>query len=115
MAVTKGLLANLDRCIGCHACEVACKQEHGFGPGVSGMMLHTVGPVTLEEELAMDFVPRSTQFCDLCADRVAGGGQPACVDVCPTEALQLADAAGVLGALRTGKRVQVCNLRSESK
>ena len=110
MAVTRGLLVNLDRCIGCHACEVACKQEHGFGPGVTGIVLHTVGPSKLDGELAMDFVPQSTQFCDLCAERVAGGGQPACADVCPTEALQLADAAGVLRLLRSNRRLQACRL-----
>jgi anaerobic dimethyl sulfoxide reductase subunit B (iron-sulfur subunit) len=108
--ITKGLLVNLDRCIGCYACEVACKQEHGFGPGVTGIVMHTVGPVTLDGELAMDFVPQSTQYCDLCADRVSAGGQPACADICPTEALQLAGAAGVLRLLRSNRRLQACKL-----
>lgn len=111
MAVAKGLLVDLDRCIGCHACEVACKQEHGFGPGVSGIVLHMAGPVTLEGELAMDFLPLCTQYCDLCATRVAGGGQPACADVCPTEALRLTDPAALVRGLRSGRRLQVCGVQ----
>ena len=27
------LMIDLERCIGCKSCEVACKQEHGLGPG----------------------------------------------------------------------------------
>ncbi|NMA68487.1 MAG: 4Fe-4S dicluster domain-containing protein [Desulfitobacterium sp.] len=31
---TKGFLFNVERCIGCHACEVACKNENKTAPGV---------------------------------------------------------------------------------
>ena len=27
------LMIDTQRCIGCKSCEVACKQEHGLGPG----------------------------------------------------------------------------------
>jgi anaerobic dimethyl sulfoxide reductase subunit B (iron-sulfur subunit) len=53
-----------DLCIGCHSCSIACP----FGVprfGADGRM----------------------QKCDLCAERLRFGLEPACVRVCPTRAL----------------------------
>ena len=54
--------------MGCHACEVACKQEHRLG----------VGPrlVRVIEEIA-DFIP---VYCHHCA-------RPPCKESCPVEAI----------------------------
>ena len=30
-----GLLVNVDACIGCHACFVACKEENQVAPGIA--------------------------------------------------------------------------------
>jgi Fe-S-cluster-containing dehydrogenase component len=76
-----GLLIQYDWCTGCHACEVACKQEHNFTGGMVGIRvdeLVTSGP----DKVHVDFVPITTRFCDLCADRVKRGEQPACVKHC---------------------------------
>lgn len=55
-------------CMGCHACEVACKQEHGLG----------VGPRLVRViEKAPDFTPL---YCHHCA------GAP-CREACPVEAI----------------------------
>ena len=35
----KGLLINYEYCTGCHTCEVACKQEHGYPAGRWGIMV----------------------------------------------------------------------------
>ena len=76
-----GLLIQYDWCTGCHACEVACKQEHNFSEGMCGIKVYesvSSGP----DKVYVDFAPVTTRFCDLCADRVSGGEQPACVKHC---------------------------------
>jgi Fe-S-cluster-containing dehydrogenase component len=76
-----GLLIHYDWCTGCHACEVACKQEHNFSGGMVGIRvdeLVTTGP----DKVHVDFVPITTRFCDLCAERTKSGEQPACVKHC---------------------------------
>lgn len=55
-------------CMGCHACEVACKQEHGLGVGPR--LIHV-------REEGDHFTP---VFCRHCA-------RPPCGEVCPAEAI----------------------------
>ncbi len=101
------LVANLERCIGCFACEVACKQEHTLPEGVRWMHVETLGPHEINAEPVMDFVPLATDGCDFCAERLARGKRPACVETCPTQALGLYEDAQALRLLRTGPRVQI--------
>jgi Fe-S-cluster-containing dehydrogenase component len=55
-------------CTGCHACEVACKQEHGLG----------VGPRLIKViERAPSYIPI---YCHHCA-------RPPCKDSCPVDAI----------------------------
>ena len=55
-------------CMGCHACEVACKQEHGLG----------VGPRLVRVlEQSPDFIPI---YCHHCA-------KAPCKEACPVEAI----------------------------
>ena len=55
-------------CMGCHACEVACKQEHGLG----------VGPRFIKViESAPFYIP---VYCHHCA-------RPPCGEVCPDGAI----------------------------
>ena len=76
-----GLLIEYEYCTGCHACEVACKQEHNYTGGVCGIRVDELvmkGP----DKVYVDFVPVTTRFCDLCADRVKKGETTACVKHC---------------------------------
>ena len=62
------LLVLSEDCMGCHACEVACKQEHGLD----------VGPRLIQVvERAPLFVP---VYCHHCA-------RPPCGDACPVDAI----------------------------
>ena len=78
----QGLLIEYEYCTGCHACEVACKQEHNFSDGMVGIRvdeLVTVSP----DKVHVDFVPITTRFCDLCAERISRGEKTtACVKHC---------------------------------
>jgi Fe-S-cluster-containing dehydrogenase component len=105
-----GLVVNLERCIGCFACEVACKQEHDLPPGEKYIRVTTLGPHELDGELAMDFVPMATDGCDFCEMRLSAGKRPACVAVCPTHALGLYHSEATLHLLRGDRRFQICKL-----
>jgi len=62
------LLINHKNCMGCHACEVACKQEHGLG----------VGPQLVRVmEKAPKFIPI---YCHQC-------GNAPCQKACPVDAI----------------------------
>ena len=51
------LVIDLDRCWGCKACEVACKQELELGAGPRPMLVEAIGPRQIEDQLHWDFVP----------------------------------------------------------
>ncbi len=109
MTKRRGLVVDLDRCIGCFACQVACKQEHGLAEGDdSWIHVETLGPFEVNGEPAMDFVPFVSERCDFCADRTAAGRAPFCVQICPTQALALYDEEQLLRSLRAGNRIQIC-------
>ena len=62
------LLFSKKNCMGCHACEVACKQEHGLG----------VGPRLVRVlEKSPDYIPI---YCHHCA-------KAPCQTACPVEAI----------------------------
>ena len=106
----RSLVADLDRCMGCLACEVACKQEHKLPEGVRGVEVLTLGPFEVDGEPAMDFVPHTTARCNLCGGRVRRGKRPFCVEVCPTQALNLCEGQELLQLLRSKRRIHLCKI-----
>ena len=76
-----GLLIEYEYCTGCHACEVACKQEHNYPEGLGGI---TVSEFITEspDNVHIDYIPFPTRLCDLCAERTKIGEPPACVKHC---------------------------------
>jgi Fe-S-cluster-containing dehydrogenase component len=71
------LLVDIDRCIRCYSCQVACKQEHDLPIGQQWTKIVTVEPRLLEGELHTDFVFTSCVHCF----------EPTCALVCPVEAI----------------------------
>ena len=79
---TAAFTIDLDRCIGCHTCTVACQMEKGLAPGLALIPVQTVGgardvPQGVYPALCLDYVPRPCAQCQ----------SPPCVPACPSEAL----------------------------
>jgi len=71
------LLADIDLCTGCFACEVACKLEHNLPVGPRWMKVVQVGPKEVCGKLVMDFVPMHCRHCE----------DPPCMETCPVDAI----------------------------
>jgi len=66
------LSIDMARCIGCKSCEVACKQEHGLGPGERrNRVLWLSGGE--EAKSPLSYLTLACQHCD----------RPACLRACP--------------------------------
>jgi Fe-S-cluster-containing dehydrogenase component len=100
------LVVDLDKCIGCCACEVGCQQWHQADRDEKRIRVHTIGPHLQGGKLATIHSPEATGFCDLCA--ASRDLSPFCVEVCPVRALQSCDEKGLLALLMSGKRYQIC-------
>lgn len=90
----KGILADMHYCTGCHACEVACKQEYQYPVGIGGIK---ITEMIMEDHdssnVHFDYVPYFSKHCNLCAARIASGEDtvPACVRHCGTLSLHYGD------------------------
>jgi anaerobic selenocysteine-containing dehydrogenase/Fe-S-cluster-containing dehydrogenase component len=71
------LMIDMERCIGCKSCEVACKTEHGLGPGERRNRVIWLGEAeeARGDRPALDFLTLACQHCD----------RPACLRACPVE------------------------------
>ncbi|MBI4300278.1 MAG: 4Fe-4S dicluster domain-containing protein [Chloroflexi bacterium] len=69
MAKQLALLIDLDRCIGCHTCTIACKVEHADPPGIKRIPVVTMGtgrhdsPSGVYPNVWMYYLPRMCQHC----------------------------------------------------
>lgn len=75
------IITDLNRCVGCLACSVACKVQNDVPIGNYWNKVVRMGPVPKEEggqfpNVEMYFLPLQCQHC----------GNPECVNVCPTGA-----------------------------
>lgn len=119
------LLLDMDRCIGCGACRMACQAEHGDNFDVparriglerkGGVPQKLIAPPTACRSCAdpcgyagNDYwtvcpaektAPYAGPFCDECVDRVAQGLTPVCATRCAMKCLHIGRAADIRFAL----------------
>jgi len=86
----KGLLFDYDYCVGCNACTVACKQEHGFDEDTWGIKVTEYNYKCLNDRIQVDYLPFPTALCTLCAKRISDGidDKPSCVKHCMTQCIK---------------------------
>jgi molybdopterin-containing oxidoreductase family iron-sulfur binding subunit len=78
-----GMVLDLDRCIGCWACAVACKMENSVGEGLWWQRVQTMGGPAIDTssgifpQVHKHYRPRNCFHC----------AEPPCLPVCPTEAI----------------------------
>jgi Fe-S-cluster-containing dehydrogenase component len=96
----KFLLIDIDSCVRCHACEIACRQEHDLTVETASCWcrIMTVGPRRVEGKLHMDFVPVTCFQCD----------DPACAAICPSNAIRKNDDGLVLIDEKVCSGCKVC-------
>ena len=104
----KGILVDMNYCTGCHACEVACKQENQYPVGICGIKIHEL---IMEEGLNtdrvhFDYYPHVTTHCNLCASRISSGEdtEPACCKHCGTFSLHYGDIEDLVKMMETMPR-----------
>lgn len=73
--MTYGMLIDLKKCIGCHACATACKEAHGTPPGVTRSHVEREVEGTYPDT-RLTAVPMLCMHCETAP----------CVEVCPTGA-----------------------------
>ncbi|WP_410106754.1 4Fe-4S dicluster domain-containing protein, partial [Sutterella wadsworthensis] len=78
-----GIIVNVDKCVGCHACAIACKEENQVAPGIFYERVERF------ENIADNFINWFRVSCMHC-------DKPACMPVCPAKAIHRGPAGEVL-------------------
>lgn len=96
--MAKKMLVDLERCIGCWTCAMACKVCHDLPDDEYRITIETKGsgagidrPAGVYPDLHMSWQPLYHKTCTWCAERQAKGEPLMCVYDCPTEALAYGD------------------------
>lgn len=81
----RGFFLDKERCINCHACEVACKNVHGIEPGPRWIRV-TANWSGRFPNVRRTFIPFMCFHCE----------EPACIPACPMKAIYKRDEDGIV-------------------
>lgn len=82
----KEIFVDLDKCVGCLTCTLACAAEHSNSKDIVGAMLEKVRSRIAVESVGGKPVPLMCRHCE----------EPACVDACMTGAMQKDKVTGIV-------------------
>lgn len=71
-----GMYIDIDKCVACNACTIACKSENNVAEGIFWNRVVAMGPYGEYPNVKMNFLPIPCQHCD----------NPPCVTMCPVKA-----------------------------
>ncbi|MFH1381604.1 MAG: 4Fe-4S dicluster domain-containing protein [Chloroflexota bacterium] len=71
------LIVNTEDCVGCHACEIACKQEHNLPVGPRWIKVSSDGTIEAESKRRFKYTAAHCLHCS----------RPACLEICPAKAI----------------------------
>lgn len=74
-----GMIIDIDRCVGCHACVIACKAEWEVPAQFNRNWVHRLGPEETSQGLAYTYYPGLCNHCD----------DPPCVSACPADPVEM--------------------------
>ncbi len=92
------MIIDLDKCVGCHACAIACRAEWEVPVGKDSAdrerkrnFVKRLGPSNTPHGLSSTYYPALCNHCD----------KPACVDVCPADKVEVTFKDAKTGATKT--------------
>ncbi len=74
-----GMIIDLNRCVGCHACTIACKAEWEVPVEFGRNWVYRLGPSMVGAEIASTYYPGLCSHCN----------EPACVPECPADTVEM--------------------------
>ena len=96
----KTILVDLQRCIGCWTCSLACKVAYDLPDEEYWLTVRTLGsgegidrPAGVWPYLHMSWLPVYSKSCIKCPQRLKEGELPYCVNSCPCDALSMGEEA----------------------
>ncbi len=77
MAEKRALIVNTEDCVGCNACEIACKQEHSISVGPRWIRVYPDSPRKIDGKQQLRYMVAHCLHCSY----------PPCKDACPVGAI----------------------------
>ncbi|HXG59537.1 MAG TPA: 4Fe-4S dicluster domain-containing protein [Thermoanaerobaculia bacterium] len=93
-----GWILDLTKCVGCHACTVACKSENNTAPQISPLVMRNGRAITVDwrrvTEIERGTYPKvAREFVSMACNHCL---EPACMKSCPVGAITKRDKDGIV-------------------